>query len=62
MSRTNDGIQCLAADNGTVLVKPSPGAQYASPFVEVVGVVENETTIREDEYTNFGENFGESKT
>jgi hypothetical protein len=48
----------LASDNGTILVRPSPGAQYDSPYVEVVGVVENETTIREDSFTNFGENFG----
>ena len=35
-----------------------PGYDYNTKYVEVVGRVTDEATIREEEYTCFGDNFG----
>eukprot|EP00252_Welwitschia_mirabilis_P006638 TRINITY_DN17529_c0_g1_i1.p2 TRINITY_DN17529_c0_g1~~TRINITY_DN17529_c0_g1_i1.p2 ORF type:complete len:108 (+),score=1.00 TRINITY_DN17529_c0_g1_i1:138-461(+) len=49
LGQTSDGLQ--------VSVKQTPPAMSLSQFVEVIGIAENDRTIRADICTNFGDKF-----
>ncbi|KAI9258504.1 replication factor A protein 3 [Sporodiniella umbellata] len=46
-----------ATDNGHVLVKLNGESQWGTKFVEVIGQVEPDFTIREFKTTNIGDDF-----
>ncbi|KAG0146444.1 hypothetical protein CROQUDRAFT_657445 [Cronartium quercuum f. sp. fusiforme G11] len=47
-----------STDGGQITVLRIPDSLIGSePFLEVIGKVENETTVREMSTTNFGENY-----
>eukprot|EP00743_Colponemidia_sp_Colp-15_P008774 GILK01009570.1.p1 GENE.GILK01009570.1~~GILK01009570.1.p1 ORF type:complete len:116 (-),score=8.04 GILK01009570.1:105-419(-) len=46
-----------APDGGQVQVQMSDGASYGSTFVEVIGEVNQDLSIREFTFNNFGDDF-----
>ena len=57
---SGDSLKASTCDGQTVFIKPKQGSQYDTAFVEIEGVVENNTTVQEDSYTPFGDSFGKN--
>ena len=52
-------VRATTSDNAQVTIITAPNQPpYDTLYVEVEGQVENAGTIREEEHTNFGDNFG----
>ncbi|ETW10175.1 hypothetical protein H310_00545 [Aphanomyces invadans] len=45
------------SDNGFVTVHPQPGADYSSKYVEVIGSVQPDGSLKEFKCTSFGDDF-----
>ncbi|CAK4716886.1 hypothetical protein LEN26_018621 [Aphanomyces euteiches] len=45
------------SDGGLVTVHPQPGADYSSKFVEVIGLVQPDGSLKEYKCTSFGDDF-----
>ena len=57
---SGDSLKASTCDGQTVFIKPKQGSQYDTAFVEIEGVVENNTTVQEDSNTPFGDSFGKN--
>jgi hypothetical protein len=56
----NGQVQVTTPDGAHVTVITAPGqAPFTSLYAEVEGMVMDPKTIREEEHTDFGDNFGE---
>lgn len=55
-------LTLLTSDKGRVnVVCSSRGDPISSKFVEILGTVVDGQTVKEDEHTNFGDNFGAAR-
>merc|ERR1712216_491277 len=54
---SGETIKATTSDKQTIFIKPKQGSQYDTAYVEIEGVVENNTTIQEDGFTTFGDDF-----
>eukprot|EP00270_Netrium_digitus_P004001 TRINITY_DN1486_c0_g1_i2.p1 TRINITY_DN1486_c0_g1~~TRINITY_DN1486_c0_g1_i2.p1 ORF type:complete len:120 (+),score=19.42 TRINITY_DN1486_c0_g1_i2:43-402(+) len=50
-------VQAQAADGSKLTVKTRTSSSYSDPFVEVIGIADSDTSIREESCTNFGQSF-----
>ena len=55
---SGDTLKASTCDGQTIFIKPKQGSQYDTAFVEIDGIVENNTTLQEESYTTFGDSFG----
>ena len=53
-------MRVIAADNMPVTVQLTGSGAYDTEYLEFEGIVENSSTVKELEHTNFGNKFGES--
>ncbi|OQS07623.1 hypothetical protein THRCLA_20108 [Thraustotheca clavata] len=56
-SWTGSNAVIKSSDGGLVTVHPSPGADYSSKYVEVIGQVQHDGSIQEFKCTSFGDDF-----
>mmetsp|Transcript_26003 Transcript_26003/g.55632 ORF Transcript_26003/g.55632 Transcript_26003/m.55632 type:complete len:114 (-) Transcript_26003:81-422(-) len=54
---SGESVKVTTCDGQAVFVKPKQGSQYDTAFVEIEGVVENNTTVQEESFTSFGDSF-----
>eukprot|EP00242_Pyramimonas_sp_CCMP2087_P003725 CAMPEP_0198212438 /NCGR_PEP_ID=MMETSP1445-20131203/26067_1 /TAXON_ID=36898 /ORGANISM="Pyramimonas sp., Strain CCMP2087" /LENGTH=107 /DNA_ID=CAMNT_0043886881 /DNA_START=111 /DNA_END=434 /DNA_ORIENTATION=+ len=50
-------MRVTAADGAAVTVQLTGSGSYATAYLEFEGIVENSSTVREIEHTNFGDTF-----
>ncbi|OQR98421.1 hypothetical protein ACHHYP_08640 [Achlya hypogyna] len=56
-SWTGNSAVVKASDGGLVTIHPSPGADYSSKFVEVIGQVQPDGSLQEFKCTSYGDDF-----
>ena len=57
-----DKVKGTTCDGQTVYIRPKQGSNYEAAYMEVEGIVENGSTVQEESYCSFGDNFGKFPT